>query len=158
LNEVVLDEVALDGKKPDIPIMREFELIKHFFSTGTAQREDVILGIGDDAALLRIPPGFEVVTAIATLRDPMQQESPESLGRDTLRLSLDRLMEFGATPAWATLALTMPKADKDWLARFSHGMKALALHSHVSLIGGDTTQGPLSVTIVSNGYRPVPKP
>nr|VFK15681.1 MAG: AIR synthase related protein, N-terminal domain [Candidatus Kentron sp. LFY] len=134
--------------------MREFELIERFFSTGTAQREDVILGIGDDAALIRIPPGRGVVTAIATVRDPMRNTPPESLGHHALRLSLDHLVDFGAIPAWATLALTMPKADRDWLARFSDGMKDLARRSRVCLVGGDTTQGPLSITIVSNGYLP----
>nr|VFJ63285.1 MAG: thiamine-monophosphate kinase [Candidatus Kentron sp. FW]VFJ68943.1 MAG: thiamine-monophosphate kinase [Candidatus Kentron sp. FW] len=135
--------------------MHEFELIEHFFSTGTADREEVILGIGDDAALLRVPSDQKVVTAIATIRDPMRKESPESLGHRALDLSLGRLMDFGATPVWATLALTMPNVDRDWLRRFTHSIKDLARRSHVCLVGGDTTQGPLAITIVSNGYIPI---
>lgn len=135
--------------------MHEFQLIRHFFSTGTASREDVILGIGDDAALLRVPPGHNVVTAIATRQDPKGEQSPEVLGREVLRLSLTRLTALGATPAWFTLALTMPEADNDWLARFSQSLKELARDSGVALIGGDTTRGPWSVTIISNGYIPL---
>ncbi|MBT8420248.1 MAG: hypothetical protein KJO08_05220, partial [Gammaproteobacteria bacterium] len=67
--------------------------------------------------------------------------------------SLRRLKDAGATPAWFTLALTLREIDEDWLMRFSHGMKRLARRAHVSLIGGDTTRGPLSVTVVANGFR-----
>nr|VFK80764.1 MAG: AIR synthase related protein, N-terminal domain [Candidatus Kentron sp. SD] len=135
--------------------MREFALIEHFFSTGTARRAEVILGIGDDAALLRVPPDQKLVTAIATARDPMRAEPPELLGRRALQDSLDRLRDLGATPAWATLALTMPEVDRDWLTRFSDAMKDLAKRSDVCLVGGDTTQGSLTVTVVSNGYLPI---
>nr|VFK67399.1 MAG: AIR synthase related protein, N-terminal domain [Candidatus Kentron sp. UNK]VFK72765.1 MAG: AIR synthase related protein, N-terminal domain [Candidatus Kentron sp. UNK] len=133
--------------------MREFELIDHFFAEGTARRDDVILGIGDDAALLRVPPRQRVITAIATARNVSREESPESLGQRVLRLSLDRLWDLGATPAWATLALTMPEADEDWLARFSAGLKDLAKRFDVCLVGGDTTRGPLTITIVCNGFK-----
>nr|VFK47720.1 MAG: thiamine-monophosphate kinase [Candidatus Kentron sp. TC]VFK61082.1 MAG: thiamine-monophosphate kinase [Candidatus Kentron sp. TC] len=138
--------------------MREFELIDHFFAEGTARREDVILGIGDDAALLRVPARQRVVTAITTVRDIPREESPESLGRRALRLSLDRLSDLGATPAWATLALTMPEADEDWLARFSAALKGLAKRFDVCLVGGDTTRGPLMITIICNGFVAVSDP
>nr|VFK54563.1 MAG: AIR synthase related protein, N-terminal domain [Candidatus Kentron sp. TUN]VFK56832.1 MAG: AIR synthase related protein, N-terminal domain [Candidatus Kentron sp. TUN]VFK57461.1 MAG: AIR synthase related protein, N-terminal domain [Candidatus Kentron sp. TUN] len=135
--------------------MHEFDLIRHFFSTGTTQREDVILGIGDDAALLRVPPNREIVTAITTIRDSQYKTSPELLGHHALSLSLRRLVDLGAMPAWVTLALTMPNVDEDWLARFSFSIKDLAMRSHVCLIGGDTTQGPLAITMISNGYIPI---
>ncbi|VFN05434.1 MAG: thiamine-monophosphate kinase [Candidatus Kentron sp. G] len=133
--------------------MHEFELIGHFFSDGTAKREDVVLGIGDDAALLRVGTGQAIVTAINTVRDPMQKQSPEFLGRHALALSLHRLRDKQATPAWATLALTLHEIDENWLTRFSHGIKELARDSGVSLIGGDTTRGPLSITVIANGLR-----
>ncbi|MBT8419477.1 MAG: thiamine-phosphate kinase, partial [Gammaproteobacteria bacterium] len=80
--------------------MHEFELIEYFFSDGTANREDVVLGIGDDAALLQVPDDREIVTAVATVRNPTQAQSPESLGRQALAQSLRRLKDAGATPAW----------------------------------------------------------
>jgi len=132
--------------------MHEFELIEHFFSDGGTQRQDVLLGVGDDAALLQVPPGRKVVTAIATVQDPDKKQPPESLGEQVLALSLQRLRAAGATPAWVTLALTLPEFDRDWLECFSRTLRDLAHSSGVALIGGDTTRGPLSVTVVSNGY------
>lgn len=134
--------------------MHEFELIQRFFSDGTARREEVVLGIGDDAALVRVNPGQDIVTAITTLRSPMPAQSPERLGRCALALPLRHLKDAGAVPAWATLALTLHEIDEDWLSRFSHGVKRLARRLHVSLIGGDTTHGPLSITVVAGGVLP----
>nr|VFJ98193.1 MAG: AIR synthase related protein, N-terminal domain [Candidatus Kentron sp. H]VFJ98370.1 MAG: AIR synthase related protein, N-terminal domain [Candidatus Kentron sp. H]VFK03481.1 MAG: AIR synthase related protein, N-terminal domain [Candidatus Kentron sp. H] len=138
--------------------MHEFQLIARFFSEGAAKRDDVLLGVGDDAALLRVPEGQKVVTAMTTVRDPSRARSPASLGREALALPLRSLRDAGATPAWATLALTLPEADEDWLARFSHSLKTIARRCNVALVGGDTTRGPLSVTVVCNGLAPDTRP
>nr|VFJ67780.1 MAG: AIR synthase related protein, N-terminal domain [Candidatus Kentron sp. DK]VFJ68804.1 MAG: AIR synthase related protein, N-terminal domain [Candidatus Kentron sp. DK] len=150
--------------------MHEFQLIGAFFSGKGARRDDVLLGVGDDAALLQVPAMEgkepEIVTAMATLRPPPEvgpvypgpdrlpeKETPEFLGRRALGMCLRHLKASGAVPAWATLALTLPEADEAWLRRFSASLGKIARRARVSLVGGDTTRGALSITVVVNGLR-----
>jgi thiamine-monophosphate kinase len=131
----------------------EFDLIERFFSrsAGTAPGNGgVILGIGDDAALLRVPANTELVAAVDTLVEgrhfPIGSD-PRSIGHRALAVNLSDLAAMGAVPTWATLALTMPSAEADWLREFSDGLLDLADAHGVALVGGDTTRGPLTISV-----------
>ncbi|HZF24789.1 MAG TPA: thiamine-phosphate kinase [Steroidobacteraceae bacterium] len=135
----------------------EFELIRRFFSQAGPQRADVSLGIGDDAALVRVPEGAELVVAADTIVSGVHfpaNTSPQDIGYRALAVNLSDMAAMGATPAWATLALTLPAVNEAWLEGFSSGFFGLARVHEVMLIGGDTTSGPLSVTVQIMGYVP----
>lgn len=134
--------------------MDEFQLIRHYFTCLTAGTEGVLLGIGDDAALLAVPTGHELVVTTDTLvagRHFPEQTRPFDIGWKALAVNFSDLAAMGATPRWFTLALTLPEQSADWLADFSEGLKALADAHGVALVGGDTTRGPLSITITAMG-------
>ncbi|MEL6711355.1 MAG: thiamine-phosphate kinase [Pseudomonadota bacterium] len=135
----------------------EFDVIRRYFQEATAARDDVILGIGDDCALLRIPPGQQLAVSMDTLvagRHFVADANPTNLGHKALAVNLSDLAAMGATPAWVTLSLTLPAADTTWLTHFMQGFSALAATYQVQLIGGDTTRGPLSITVQAHGYVP----
>lgn len=136
----------------------EFALIDRFFAAaGGEGRDDVILGIGDDAALVRVPAGHELVVAADTIvaGAHFPREFPaEAIGYRALAVNLSDMAAMGAAPAWYTLALTLPSADERWLADFSRGLHGLAARHGVALIGGDTTAGPLTVTVQILGLVP----
>jgi thiamine-monophosphate kinase len=135
----------------------EFELIERYFRSCGAQRADVTLGIGDDAALLQPPPGRELVVATDTLVESVHfppGSPPASIGHRALAVNLSDLAAMGARPAWALLALTLPRCDERWLAEFAAGLGALARAHEVALVGGDTTQGPLTVSVQLLGHVP----
>ena len=135
--------------------LSEFEIIARFFTGATRRRDDVLLGIGDDCALLSPPADDQVlVVTVDTLvegRHFTQDADPEALGHKCLAVNLSDLAAMGATPAWVTLALTLPDANPNWLAAFMHGFTSLAGRYGVALVGGDTTRGPLSVTVQALG-------
>lgn len=138
----------------------EFELIRRFFAqrrpAQTAQ-SGVILGIGDDAALLALPPDSELVAAVDTLvagRHFPAHTDARSIGHRALAVNLSDIAAMGATPAWATLALTLPNVNVGWLERFSAGFFELADANAVALVGGDTTRGPLTVSVQILGHVP----
>jgi thiamine-monophosphate kinase len=134
----------------------EFELIERFFSRAPRTgRQDVLLGVGDDAALLRVPPHTELVAAVDTLvagRHFPHDCSPRSIGHRALAVNLSDIAAMGATPTWATLALTVPSADAAWLEGFAEGLLELAEAHGVSLVGGDTTAGPLTISVQILGH------
>jgi thiamine-monophosphate kinase len=136
----------------------EFELIRRFFLRRDAARDaqsGVVLGIGDDAAVLSLPPATELVAAVDTLvagRHFPESTDAHSIGHRALAVNLSDMAAMGATPAWATLSLTMPSADVDWLERFSAGIWDLADANEVVLVGGDTTRGPLTLSVQILGY------
>jgi thiamine-monophosphate kinase len=135
----------------------EFGLIETYFSHLTAPRDDVFLGVGDDCALLLPPAGQQLAVSMDTLvegRHFSPGADPESLGHKCLAVNLSDLAAMGAEPAWVTLALTLPAADPDWLAAFARGFGALAAQHGVQLVGGDTTKGPLSITVQVHGLVP----
>src|SRR6267154_1558685 len=137
--------------------LSEFALIERYFSTCGAQRPDVLAGIGDDAALLAVAPEAELVAATDTLVAGVHfphQSPPASSGHRSLAVNLSDLAAMGARPAWALLALTLPDADEGWLAEFAAGFSALARAHEVALVGGDTTRGPLCVTVQLLGQVP----
>ncbi|MBS0376481.1 MAG: thiamine-phosphate kinase [Proteobacteria bacterium] len=137
--------------------MNEFELIERYFAKVGPSRGDVLLGVGDDAALLRVAAGQELVACTDTLVDgrhfPVGTRS-DDVGWRALAVNLSDLAAMGASPAWATLALTLPAADEDWLEGFAAGFAALAQLHGVALVGGDTTQGPLTITVQALGLVP----
>ena len=120
-------------------------------------REDVRLGIGDDAALLAVPAGqllaVSTDTLVAGVHFP-QSSKAYDIGWKALAVNLSDLAAMGATPAWATLALTLPHADRRWVGEFADGFAALAREFKLALVGGDTTQGPLSITVTVHGFVP----
>jgi thiamine-monophosphate kinase len=135
----------------------EFELIERYFADGFGKRDDVVLGVGDDAALVRVPAGSELVVATDTLVAGVHfppQLTPQHIGYRVLAVNLSDMAAMGAAPAWCTLALTLPAADESWLAEFSRGLRELALRHRVALIGGDTTRGPLTLTLQILGLVP----
>ena len=137
--------------------LSEFALIERYFRSCGAQRSDVALGVGDDAALLRVPAGCELVAATDTLVAGVHfpQDSPaDSIGHRSLAVNLSDLAAMGARPAWALLALTLPQADEAWLGEFATGLGELARSHEVALVGGDTTRGPLCVTVQLLGFVP----
>lgn len=130
----------------------EFQLIQRFFQREQAEQpaEGVLLGIGDDCALLQIPEGKQLAVSVDTLvagvHFPTDADA-ELIAERALRTNLSDLAAMGADPLWFTLALTLPGADEEWLRSFSRGLFACAREYHIALIGGDTTSGPLSITI-----------
>ncbi len=135
----------------------EFDLIARHFA-GHDRRDGVRLGVGDDAALLEPPPPGELLAVtIDTLVSGVHFRpgvDPAALGHKLLAVSLSDLAAMGARPAWATLALTLPEVDEAWLAAFASGLFALAEVHDVALVGGDTTRGPLALTLQAAGYVP----
>ncbi len=137
--------------------MDEFELIRRYFQALTPPRRDVRLGIGDDAALLKIPTGHELVVTTDTLvagRHFAEDAAADDIGWKSLAVNLSDLAAMGAEPRWFTLALTLRLADPLWLKGFAEGLRASAAAAQVTLVGGDTTQGPLSITITAMGTLP----
>lgn len=136
----------------------EFDLIDAIRARVNIARDDVALGIGDDAALTGIAPGQQLVACIDTLVAGVHfphGTAPEDIGWKALAVNLSDLAAMGAAPAWALLALTLPDADAGFVASFADGFAALARAHDVALIGGDTTQGPLSATVTALGTVPV---
>lgn len=140
------------GSPNDVQPLGEFELIDRYFarSRSAAARADVVVGIGDDAAVLRLPADVDLVAAVDTLvagRHFPFGSAPRSIGYRALAVNLSDMAAMGATPRWATLALTLPSADADWLAEFSAELDRLAETYGVALVGGDTTAGPLTISL-----------
>lgn len=134
--------------------MAEFDLIE-LIRARVASRDDVVLGIGDDAALLRMPPGHELVVTADTLNEGVHfpaDTTPADLGWKALAVNLSDLASMGARPAWCTLSLSLPQADDTWLAGFLDGFLELAQVHGIALAGGDTTRGPLSVAVTAMGW------
>ena len=136
----------------------EFALIDRYFADHPRHRPDVALGIGDDGALLVPPQDQQLAVTLDTLIADVHffgNADPEGIGHKALAVNLSDLAAMGAVPAWATLALTLPKVDEDWLARFCRGLFTLADRHEVQLVGGDTTHGPTTViTIQAMGFVP----
>ncbi len=134
--------------------MSEFDLIKRYFTRPTPS---ATLGVGDDAALLNITAGMELAISTDMLVSGTHffpDADPFLLGHKTLAVNLSDLAAMGATPRWATLALSLPEVDKNWLQQFSQGFFALADQYGVELIGGDTTCGPLNLSVTIMGEVP----
>ncbi|MDI3274029.1 thiamine-phosphate kinase [Pseudomonas sp. AL03] len=142
--------------------MGEFELIRNFFAAAPCAQggEGVALGIGDDCALLAIPPGEQLAISTDTLvagvhfADPCD---PFLLGQRSLAVAVSDLAAMGATPVAFTLALTLPTVTADWLDAYARGLNTMAQSCGVALVGGDTSRGPLSLTMTVFGRVPAGK-
>ncbi|MBB1088021.1 thiamine-phosphate kinase [Lysobacter sp. SG-8] len=133
--------------------MAEFDLIERI-RRRAGVRDDVVLGIGDDAALLQPPSGRQLVVAMDTLNDGVhfpRGTAPADIGWKALAVNLSDLAAMAAEPAWCTLSLSLPDADAGWLDGFLDGFLTLADAHRVALVGGDTTRGPLSVCVTVHG-------
>jgi thiamine-monophosphate kinase len=137
--------------------LSEFSIIERYFTRRASTRHDVVLGIGDDAAVLDIPQGMQLVAAtdtfVADVHFPAGT-APAAIGHKSLAVNLSDLAAMGAQPAWATLVLSLPEADANWLEAFSRGFFQLCERYGVQLVGGDTTRGPLAVTVQVMGLIP----
>ncbi len=135
--------------------MGEFDLIRrHFRRDGLAQPGNVVLGVGDDCALLQPAPGHQLAISTDMLvegRHFFADVDPEALGHKALAVNLSDLAAMGARPLGFTLALSLPRADDAWLAAFARGLFALADAHACPLVGGDTTRGPLNICITVFG-------
>ena len=137
--------------------MNEFGIIQRFFSKSITSRNDVILGIGDDAAIISPPKNHDLIITTDTLVSGVhfpEHTSAFDIGFKSLAANLSDLAAMGATPAWLTLALTLPNANEEWLSEFSRGFFSLADHYQAPLIGGDLTRGPLTITVQAHGLVP----
>jgi len=139
--------------------MGEFELIRNYFAAAPCAQggEGVALGIGDDCALLAVPAGEQLAISTDTLvtgvhfADPCD---PFLLGQRSLAVAVSDLAAMGATPVAFTLALTLPTVTADWLDAYARGLNQMAQGCGVRLVGGDTTRGPLSLTVTVFGRVP----
>ena len=133
--------------------MNEFELIQNYFNWPLSD-PDIELGIGDDAAIFNLDSGYQLVTTTDTLSEGVhffKNDSPEDIAYKSLAVNLSDIAAMGATAKCFTLALTLPKLDEIWLKQFSQSLKQTSKKYNVSLIGGDTTRGPLNITITMMG-------
>lgn len=126
--------------------LSEFQLIEKYFSTPFT---------GDDGAVVKVAPGMSRVGVAETVTANsanINTDHPRTVGHRVLSTALNRLAALGATPVWMTLALTLPDSQESWLQPFSEGLLTLARRFEIALIGGDTTQGPLTITVMLDGF------
>lgn len=132
----------------------EFNLIEKYFVNRQKQRKDVILAAGDDCALVKVPENLSVAISTDTLVSGthfLPEADPAWVAHKALASNISDLAAMGATPSWVSLALTMPEPDEAWLAPFCNAFFELADYYGIQLIGGDTTKGPLSITLTVQG-------
>ncbi len=134
--------------------LSEFSLIQNYFSKQSLINPVNRLGVGDDCGLIAVPEGYELAITTDTMVEGVHffaGTDPKLLGHKLLAVNLSDLAAMGAIPVSITLALTLPKVNESWLASFSEGLFKLAKQYSVDLIGGDTTSGPLTLTIQALG-------
>jgi len=131
----------------------EFEIISRYFKKPASG--DVLLGIGDDAAVVSLRSGQRLVVAVDTIVEgvhfPAHTDAAD-IGYRALAVNLSDLASMGAVPKWMTLSLSLPSNDESWLDRFASGLFDLARKFNVQLIGGDTVHGPLVITVQIAGW------
>jgi len=138
----------------------EFGLIQRFFTSPSLINPVNRLGVGDDCALMSVPDGYELAITVDTMVEGVHffaGADPEQLGRKLLAVNLSDIAAMGAQPVAVTLALTLPAVNEHWLQAFSKGFLALAKTHSVDLVGGDTTKGPLTLSVQAMGIVPKDK-
>ncbi|MFC3908714.1 thiamine-phosphate kinase [Legionella dresdenensis] len=134
--------------------MNEFSIIGNFFNQSIVKRDDVVFGIGDDAACLKVPAGQELLISTDTLVEGVHfltEWDAYDIAWRSVMVNVSDMAAMAAKPCWISLALTIPHSDTAWLSRFAQGIHdALALYQ-IALIGGDTTHGPLTITLTIHG-------
>lgn len=124
--------------------MDEFELIRRFFPQADA--DGIVLGIGDDAAVLEVPPGYQLVQALDTMIEDVHFPAalpPADIARRLVAANLSDLAAMAAIPRWMLLSLAVPEVDANWLAAFAEGLRSAARAGGITLVGGDTTRAPV---------------
>ncbi|MFT4652418.1 MAG: thiamine-monophosphate kinase [Kangiellaceae bacterium] len=137
--------------------MNEFSLIKKYFAETSFVRKDVIVGIGDDAAITQVPQNQCLATTTDTLVNGVHflpNTSAQDIAHKAIAVNLSDLAAMGAEPSWLSLSLTLPEADEAWLSAFSEKVAELTAYFSIQLIGGDTVKGPLCITITAQGFVP----
>ena len=132
----------------------EFSLIAQYFSDTGPKRDFTVLSQGDDAAVIEVPAGYQLVMSIDTLIAGVHfpaQTAPSDIAHKALAVNLSDLAAMAAKPACFLLSISLPVIDETWLSEFSASLKKLASQYGIELIGGDTCQGPLSITVQVNG-------
>ncbi len=134
--------------------MREFEVISRFFDRPSENSSWIRKGIGDDGAVLTPSPGFDSVVVTDTSVSGVHftdEQAPDSVGYRSLAVNLSDIAAMGAEPKWVTLNLTLEQPESAWLEEFANGFFRLADASNLTLVGGDTTKGPLCITATVGG-------
>ena len=137
--------------------MKEFDLIERYFASGGHHRKDVIVGIGDDCAITRVPDNQQLAITTDTLVGGvhfLETAPARSVAYKAVAVNLSDLAAMGAEPAWISLSLSMPTVENEWLEEFVSGLYELTQYYSVQLIGGDTVRGPMSMTITAQGFVP----
>ena len=137
--------------------MNEFEIIEEFLAIKTKNRKDVIQGVGDDCALLKVPRGQRLAVSMDTLIGDvhfLSNANAADIAHKAIAVNLSDLAAVGAEPSWITLSLSMPEFDQQWLQQFHQGLRKMVDYFGVQIIGGDTCKGPLSITIQAHGFVP----
>jgi len=137
-----------------LALLSEADIIR-CLSAGYPHRADVPLGIGDDGAILVPPPGRHLVSVLDTINEDVHFPAgtpPAAIGHRALAVNLSDLAAMGAEPAWASLSLSLPEGQPGWVQAFADSFRQLAVTYGVTLVGGDTVRGPLSVTVQLTGF------
>lgn len=139
--------------------LSEFAMIKRYFSDSplTPAADDIIVPVGDDAAVLAVPAGQQLVVAADTLVAAVHfpaDTAADLIGYRALAVNLSDLAAMGAQPRWYTLCLTLPELKQQWLDDFCAGLAEAAADTGISLVGGDTTRGPLTISVQIMGLVP----
>ncbi|MCE0723059.1 MULTISPECIES: thiamine-phosphate kinase [Legionella] len=140
--------------------MDEFSLIEHFFKPLDCRRDDVLLGIGDDAACVHISQGMNLLVSTDTLVSGVHflpQWNAYDIACKSVMANVSDMAAMAADPCWITLSLTLPEFNQQWLTLFVQGLKDSLRQFNMTLIGGDTTRGPLSITLTVFGTAPKDK-
>ncbi len=137
-----------------MPAEKEDRLIETVFARHSADGEQVLIGPGDDAAMLRCPPGEQLLITTDTLNEGVHFPAgtpAHAIGHRALAVSLSDLAAMAARPLWAVVTLSVPAVDAEWLRDFSDGLYSLADEIGVRIVGGDFVRGPLSITVTAHG-------
>ncbi|MDY6943145.1 MAG: thiamine-phosphate kinase [Pseudomonadota bacterium] len=149
--------MSTDRPKKISAVSTEFDVINQFFRDRRPHREDVIVGIGDDAAVVKVPSGYQLVLTMDTLVEGVhftQGMAAREIGHKALAVNLSDLAAMAADPAWVLLSLTLPELDPQWLDGFTDGFLSLADTFGVELIGGDMSRGGMSLSVTAGGFVP----
>lgn len=137
--------------------MGEFEVIQRYFANSGRARKDTLIGVGDDGAVLKLREGYDLVVTTDTMvagTHFFPDVDPRALGHKLVAVNISDLAAMGAEPAWLSLAMTLPKVDDPWLAAFADALSETADYYDCQLVGGDTTRGPMTFTVVAKGQVP----
>ncbi|MFM2667632.1 thiamine-phosphate kinase [Vibrio mediterranei] len=135
----------------------EFSLIDKYFAHKQQQRKDVVLAQGDDCAIVAPPADSHIAISTDTLVSGthfLADADPAWIAHKALASNISDLAAMGASPAWVSMGISLPEVNERWLERFCNAFFSLADYYGIQLIGGDTTKGPLAITLTVQGTLP----